>query len=430
MHPKLMLFYAPGALGPFELLRNLRSVANIVVAVPEQFRLDPGVIMLSQFFEPIFFDPNGELPDASGCDGVFCYSDLLARTTAEVAQRYGFLGQSPETAHALTDKGVQRRTLAEHGVDTIRSATLRQPQDWQQAVDFVGLPAVLKPCAGGGSRNTYLINETGTGARIVEHLLTPGTNGPSETTMILEELLTGVDQGQHGDYCSVETITVGGVMTHLPVLSKFKMGHPFRETGQFWPSHLNEAVQEQAREVTTATLRALGSLEGLTSTELKLTPDGPRVIEVNSRLNGFVSDMSTHSGGPNLFVAAAQAAVGKQPEVVFPEDMSLVFQISHFGPSDAIELLGIKGLDTVLALDGILTHRLIRGPGAQLKPGPQTQQLDIINATAKDHDEMYKLLEQIAELLTFGFRLHAKDGPETWLRGTELPSAAAFGGAS
>ncbi|MEU0531850.1 ATP-grasp domain-containing protein [Amycolatopsis tolypomycina] len=422
---RLMLLYAPGALGPVELLRNLRPVADLVVAVPEEFRDDPGVAMLGQVLEPVFFDPLGELPDASGCDGVICYTDLLARVTAEIAHRHGLRGQSPATALALTDKDVQRRTLAEHGVDTVRSAMLRRPEDWEGAVARVGLPAVLKPCYGGGSRNTYRIDDAATGARLAGRLLAPGPGGPAETTMVLEELLIGVDQGRHGDYCSVETITVGGVMTHLPVLSKFPLAEPFRETGQFWPSHLDDHAQERAREVTEATLRALGSRDGLTSTELKLTPDGPRVIEVNSRLDGFVSELSTHSGGPNLFVTAAGVAVGEPPGIEFPNGLPLVFQLYHLGPRDAVQLLGVEGMGKVRALDGVLAYRLLLAPGAPMTPGPQSQYLSVLNATARDHDGMYALLAEVAACLTFGFRLRAADGPEVWLRGTELPSAAA-----
>jgi hypothetical protein len=401
-------------------------VVDLVIAVPEQFRDDPGVTMLRHFFEPVIFDPRHELPDASGCDGVISYTDLLARTAAEVAHRHGLPGQSPEAALALTDKEVQRRVLAEHGVDALRCATLHLPQDWERAVAQVGLPAVLKPRCGAASRSTYRIDDAAVGARLVERLLDPGPGGPPETAMVLEELLVGVDQGRHGDYCSVESVTSGGVTTHLPIVSKFRLAEPFRETGQFWPSHLGEAAQEQARAVTTAALRAIGFRDGLSSTELKLTPDGPRVIEVNSRLGGFVNELSAHSGGPDLVVAAARVAMGEQPDLEFGDVLPLVFQFDHLPPPDAVALLGVHGLEAVRALDGVLAHRLLVAPGMNLTPGVQTQELDWLTATADDHDRMYALLEAVATRLTFGFRLRDAQGPEVWLPATELPSAAAL----
>ena len=419
MRPRLLLLYAPGALGPVDLLRSLRSVVDLVVAVPERFRDDPGVAMLRHFVDPVIFDPRGDVPDASGCDGVISYTDLLARTAAEIACRHGLPGQSPEAALALTDKEVQRRVLAEHGVDALRAATLHRPRDWEPAVARVGLPAVLKPRSGGGSRNTYRIDDAATGARLVHRLL-----GPAENAMVLEQLLVGVDQGRHGDYCSVESVTSGGITTHLPVLSKFRLVEPFRETGQFWPSHLDEATQQRAREVTTAALRAIGFRDGLSSTELKLTPDGPRVIEVNSRLGGFVNEMSVHSGGPDLVAAAARVALGERPDIEFEHGVRPVFQFNHLAPQDAVALLGVEGLDAVRALDGVLAHRLLIAPGAAMTPGVQTQELDMLNATAADHDEMYALIEAVSARLTFGFRLRDADGPEVWLPAAELPSAA------
>lgn len=424
--PRLLLLYAPGALGPIDLLRCLRPVVDLVIAVPERFRDDPGVTMLRHFFDPVIFDPLHEIPDASGCVGVVSYTDLLAVTAAEVAHRHGLPGQSPEAALALTDKEVQRRVLAEHGVDALRCATLHRPHDWERAVAQVGLPAVLKPRCGAGSRNTYRIDDAAVGARLVQQLLEPGPDGPAETAMVLEELLVGVDQGRHGDYCSVESLTSRGVTTHLPVVSKFRLAEPFRETGQFWPSHLGEATQERARAVTTAALRAIGLRDGFSSTELKLTPDGPRVIEVNSRLGGFVNELSAHSGGPDLVVAAARVALGEQPELAFGDGLPLVFQFNHLAPPDSVALLGVEGLDAVRALEGVLAHRLLIAPGSNLAPGVQTQELDWLNATAGDHDGMYALLKVMATRLTFGFRLRDPQGPEVWLPATELPSAAAF----
>ena len=423
---RLLLLYAPGALGPIDLLRRLRPVADLVVAVPEQFRDDPGVTMFRQFFEPAIFDPRDEIPDASGCDGVVTYTDLLVRTAAEVAHRHNLPGQSPEAALALTDKEVQRRVLAEHGVDVLRCATLHQPLDWERAVAKVGLPAVLKPRCGSGSRNAYRIDDPAVGARLVKDLLESGPDGPVETGMVLEELLVGVDQGRHGDYCSVESVTSGGVTTHLAVMSKFRLIKPFRESGHFWPSHLDEATQEQARAVTTAALRAIGFHDGVSHTELKLTPDGPRVIEVNGRLGGFVNELFAHSGGPDLVVAAATVALGEQPELGFGGGLPLVFTFNQLAPPDAVALLGVEGLNAVRALNGVLAHRMLIAPGENLLPGLQIQDLDCLNATANDHDGMYALLEAVATRLTFGFRLHDAGGPEVWLPATELPSAAAF----
>ncbi|MEH1098513.1 ATP-grasp domain-containing protein [Micromonospora sp. CPCC 205561] len=418
--PRLLLLYAPGALGPVEMLRLLRPVVDLVVAVPEEFRDDPGVAMLRHFLEPVIFDPQGELPDASGCDGVVSFTDLLARTAAQLTHRYGLPGQSPEAALALTDKEVQRRVLAEHGVDTLRTATLYQPQDWEPAVAHTGLPAVLKPRTGAGSRNSYRIDDADEGARLVERLL-----GREEAVMVLEEMLVGVDQGRHGDFCSVESATFDGVTTHLPVLSKYPLVQPFRERGQFWPSHLDEATQQRACEVTTAALRALGFRYGLSHTELKLTADGPRVIEVNSRLGGWMNELSAHSNGPDLIVAAARLALGERPDLEFDLGSRVVFQFNHLAPPDAVAMLGAEGLAEVRALDGVIAHRVLFAPGAGMTPGVSTQELDMLNATAADQDEMYALIGAVSARLRFGFRL--RDGSEVWLPATELPSAMPAG---
>ncbi|WP_314176415.1 ATP-grasp domain-containing protein [Streptomyces winkii] len=424
----LMVLYAPGALGPLELMRTLRPVADLVVAVPDSLREDPGIGMLRQLFDPVFFDPEGPGPDMTGVDGVVTYSDTLVRTAAELASRNGLPGQSPQAAVALTDKYAQRTALTEHGVDAVRCAVLRGPDDWQQAATTVGLPAVLKPTAGAGSRNTFPVTDAGEGEALVRRLLAPGADGPAEREMILEERLDGVDQGDHGDYCSVESIVADGQAIHLPVVSKFRLVPPYRETGQFWPAHLDESTQSRALDLTDRALKALDFRCGVTSTEIKLTRQGPRIIEVNGRMGGFVNEMIVYAGGPDLVVEAAHVALGVTPRAPSPREDRLVFQFNHIAPPNAVGLVAVEGVDKVKTLPEVLAYRLLIAPRQAMQPGVRTQELDMLNAAADDHGAMYGFLERVHDLLSFTFRLREDDGTvrEATLSAWELPSARAL----
>jgi hypothetical protein len=423
-----MVLYAPGSLGPLELVRTLRPVADLVVAVPEPLRDDPGIRMLQQMLTPVFFDPGGPGPDMTGISGVVTFSDTLVRTAAELASAHGLPGQSPSTAVALTDKYAQRSALAEHGVDALRCAVLRAPDDWEKACAHVGLPAVVKPTAGAGSRNTFPVTDAAEGGRLVRDLLTPGTDGPAERELILEEQLTGAPQGDHGDYCSVESIVADGQAVHLPVLSKFRLVPPYRETGQFWPTHLDETGQAEVLDLTGRALKALGVRWGVTSTEVKLTPRGPRIIEVNGRMGGFVNEMVAHVGGPALIVQAAEAALGARPQAPAAVEGRMVFQFNHIAPPNAVGLVRVDGVAALKSQPEVLAYRLLIGPGQEMQPGVRTQELDMLNAAADDPDAMYGFLARMHDLLSFTFRLREEDGTEreATFSAWELPSAQAL----
>jgi hypothetical protein len=428
----LMVLFAPGgSIGPVSLIRTLRPVADLQFAVPRDLRTAPDVQLLAQLRDPVFFDPDGPGPDASGCDGVVTYVDALVRVAAGTAARHGLPGQPMAAAEALTDKYRQRRVLAEHAVDSVRCAVLRSPADWASAVAEVGLPAVIKPVRGAGSRNVHPVTDHQAGAELVRRVMGPEAGAAAEPEMIIEEFLVGGDQGPHGDYCSVESVVFDGTVTHLAVTSKTRLIEPFRETGQFIPTHLDPARQAQVTALVGQALKAVDCRNAVTHTEVKLTPQGPRIIEVNGRLGGFVHEMVRSAGGPDLVVAAARIALGEQPETSLPARHRLVVQFSHLAPPNATGLLAVEGLEHVRKLAGVLSHRLVVKPGAGLRPGVSTQELDVLMATAPDEDGMYTLLEDVHNTLAFRLRLRADDGGdhEATMSAWELPSAGALPGA-
>ena len=64
-------------------------------------------------------------------------------------------------------------------------------------------------------------------------------------------------------------------------------------------------------EVATAALHALGVRTGGFHTEIKLTPDGPRVIEVNGRIGGGVPEMLFEASGVSIFNLSMRVALGE-----------------------------------------------------------------------------------------------------------------------
>lgn len=132
------------------------------------------------------------------------------------------------------------------------------------------LPAVLKPVRGEGSRDTYLVTDETTGLQAVtewfEH---------HDRPLTLEEYLRGRDEKPFGDYVSVESAVCHGVVSTIAVTGKYPLLDPFREPGQFWPSHLPTAEQNEIADLAARAVQALGVRTETMHTEIKLTTDGP-----------------------------------------------------------------------------------------------------------------------------------------------------------
>lgn len=408
-------------MGPVELVNSLRRLADLVFLVAGEPEEDVGLHLL-EGIGPVHAlgDPGGEAA-ASRCDGLVTFTDQLVCTAAGLARRWSLPYQSPEAALGLTDKYRQRQVLASVGIDVVRHVRLEEPEQWEAAVDHVGLPAVLKPTRGAGSRNTYLVREEGEGRELVRRLLDDGL----EAQLLLEEFLIGRPMSPWGDYVAVESATYDGEPRHLGVTGKFPLAPPFRETGQFWPSPLGEEEEQQILELTTRVLRALDYQVGLTNVEFKITPAGPRLIEVNGRLGGFVSQLYTRAGAPDLVELAGRLAMGERVEIAPPARRGVVFQYNHKPPASAVRLEGVEGLGDARRVPGSVTHRLLMAPGSPIPPGVHTQDLDLLNGVATSHDHMLEIVRQVGEALTFTFAMpERRSGTHLLsLRGTELPGA-------
>src|ERR1700722_132171 len=61
----------------------------------------------------------------------------------------------------------------------------------------------------------------------------------------------------------------------------------------------------------------LGVTDGITHAEYKLTPDGPKVIELNARLGGdLIPYLGLLGSGIDPGLAAAAVACGQRPELI------------------------------------------------------------------------------------------------------------------
>ncbi len=345
-------------------------------------------------------------------DGIITYCEQLLRLTAHLAELLGLRYHSRKTTEVLTDKWQQRAMLRAAGVDSIRNALLYSVDDWAAAAAHVGFPAVLKPVHGVASNNTFLVADAAAGLARMRELsaldqpgLVPGGG------MVLEEYLVGRPCGPYGDYVSVEVAVHNGELIDLGVTGKLPMAPPFRETGRFWPSPYSAAENEELRLLARAAVQALEIKTGITHTEIKLTPEGPRLIEVNGRLGGGIQDLSMSSGQHDLIAYAARIALNEPLPEPPAELRGVHYQLLPPAPQRACEIVSVAGADEIRELDGVKNCRVYVKPGDKHKGGVATSELARIKGAAADHAALVRLVEECGEKLRFGFAFPGEPQP-------------------
>jgi biotin carboxylase len=284
-----------------------------------------------------------------------------------MAEELGLDYHPPEVARRLVDKLCQREALRNGGLPTPLCWEVpvgRDPAAVEALAAEVEFPAVLKPRSSSGSQYTTPVADAGDLVRQVA-MLPPQAGG--ETGMFVEQYLPGLATGPNGrfaDYVSVESLVAHGEISHLAGNGRFPMAEPFRETGAFIPAELPQAQLEGALDVATAALRALGVRTGGFHTEIKLTPAGPRVIEVNGRLGGGVAEMLFQASGVSLLRLSIRVALGEPvvvdgPIVCARVGWRFMFQL----PMSARRVVSIEGLDRLAERPGVNTVFLNRAPG-------------------------------------------------------------------
>lgn len=384
---RIVVVYDEGAATAPEIVASLRDLGEVVFVLPpspHNEKMAPLIGDLGQTCAADLAAVRGVRPDA-----VLTFSELQVPLTADFTEALGLGGHSRESAALLTDKHLQRAKLA--SVDPV-PATLVNADNWPSALEIIGLPAVLKPLRGMGSRNAYFIGTPDDLAAAV------GTQ-----TMQLERFISGRESGPYADYLSVESLVCSGRIDHVAMTGKFPMRPPFREIGEFWPAVLPVAERAAILDLTTRAIRELGVRTGVTHTEVKLSPDGPHLIEVNGRLAGYLNGISTRAAGLDFVHAAARVALGEDVRLTPPDIDGVFFSFGNLAPRVRGTLRSVRGIGDVTRMPGITSYRRYVLPGGAIHDGVGTQRLDLVSGAAADHAEMLDLVEQVRKALTFTF---------------------------
>ena len=238
-------------------------------------------------------------------DGILTITDKAVRTVAYVASRMGLPGISEEAAFMGTNKAAMRKRLKERGVPIPQFYAVRSKKEYNSAVSCFHGKFVVKAVDNAGSLGIYLIKDW-QNRDDIEYAYDYCLKYSSSGELLLEEYMEGPE-------ICVETLSSDGVCYPIQITDQKAKEPPyFIDCGYNQPSLLNEETQKKIREIAIEANMALENYQGSSCTEMIVTKDGPKIVELGLRLAGdyMTSKMVPLSTGIDMITAAVQIAVG------------------------------------------------------------------------------------------------------------------------
>ena len=364
----LVLGAGPAQIG---LLRAARERSLFVIAV-DRDPAAPGFAYADKRALVSTEDEPGvdRLARAENVDGIISPgADWPVGVAARVAERLGLPHPiDGATAVLATTKSRQRERFAEAGVP--------QPRLLDEPVP----PCVVKAPDRQGQRGLTLVRTAEELPAAIEAALAASRNG----TYIVEEYVDGPE-------VTVDAVSIDGVFHPLAVTDRLTADPPAFGVAlaHAWPC---VSETQSPIDVASAAAEAIGIRNGPTYTQIRVGPDGSRVVELAARLGGgHDAELVEAVSGVPLNDLALDFALGSEPCV--SETQSLVgggcvlFLVAPEG-----KLVAVEGREEAHARAGVLDVRVYREPGHVY--GPLLRGADRAGAVLAVGDSREQALER------------------------------------
>lgn len=290
-------------------------------------------------------------------DGIMTLaSDMPMRTVAVVAKELGLVGISEDTAVKATNKAYMRECLAKKCVPVPRFYRVSTKEEYLEAINTFPVNCIVKPADNSGSRGVVLIDNTSDVASVgnaYEYSKQYSRSGD----IVVEEYMTGPE-------VSVETLCTNGKCHIIQITDKLTTGAPyFVEMGHSEPSLLPQEVCREIEKVAIAANHAVGIQNGPSHTEIKVTPEGPKIVEIGARLGG--DNITTHlvplSTGIDMVEACIRIALGEVPNIEGKERKASAIRYME---NETGIIQSIEGIEEAKKVPGVKQISIVHEKGS------------------------------------------------------------------
>ena len=317
-------------------------------------------------------------------DGILtAASDVPMPTVAAVCEELGLHGVSRKCALQCTNKAEMREALEIAGVPIPKFAVVRSAEDAINVGKYFEGKVVVKASDNSGNRGISMVDDCRNSYEL--------QNAFNYALVISHDKRVLIEEYMNGEEFSVEGISINGVYHAIQVTDKITNGSPyFVEMGHTQPSVQPHEIINSIIKIAGDAAKALGIANGPSHAEIKLTSEGPKIVEVGARLGGgcITSHLVPLSTGVSMVKAAIQNSIGESPDIEhkFSKGAAIRFFDSHKGTITAFE-----NVESALSMPGVIEISFFKNVGediGELKTG--LDRVGYVIAQGEDREDAVK----------------------------------------
>ncbi len=292
-------------------------------------------------------------------DGIITVaSDVPVPTVAYVCEQLGLRGVSTLTAKRATNKADMRICLSESNVPMPQFSVATTFTELCEAAKVFDYKVVIKASDNSGNRGISMV-ENPKNLTALKRAFDYAKENSKDNRILIEEYMNGPE-------FSVEGISIDGKFNAIQVTDKITNGAPyFVEMGHTQPSEQPAEVVASIIDVARKAVKAVGIENGPSHTEIKLTSDGPKIVELGARLGGgcITSHLVPLSTGVDMIEACIKIALGEKPDIEpkYSAGAAIRFFNSHSGVFTAV-----SGVDKALKSEGVTEVNFFKPVGSTI----------------------------------------------------------------
>ncbi|MFT8457793.1 MAG: ATP-grasp domain-containing protein [Liquorilactobacillus ghanensis] len=292
-------------------------------------------------------------------------TDYVTEVTAKVATRLGKFSNSVKATKRARNKDLAREQFAKNNVPSAKFQVVSDERDAKLAAYKIGYPLILKPTNTASSIDVFYIqNEAELQMRFeqIVKLKTSYMNFPVRHEYIMEEFLTGPE-------FSVELFLYQNQIAFSEVTEKHTTQPPFFvELEHIFPTTIE--IEKKSEIINTAyqAAQALDFHDGPLHIEVKLTKNGPKIVEVNGRPGGdnITSDLVINAYGINIFEKTVQLYLHEKLSFKKTQQ-KFTATVFFFAQSKGI-LQKINGWNSMCQQSGVVRASITKRVGSFVRP--------------------------------------------------------------
>ncbi|MBD2847682.1 ATP-grasp domain-containing protein [Paenibacillus sp. IB182496] len=297
-------------------------------------------------------------------DGVITVCDYYIETVQQVAAAFGLPCPFPTDVTTVRQKHRMREALTAAGVANPAYRLTGSWEETRQAAAEIGYPLVMKAVDLASSAFVNLVEDVEQLRSAYEALEAFPLNfrdQPRDRTVLLEAYMVGEE-------VSVECVFDHGETTVIGVTDKSITGSPyFIENGHMFPAALSREQEAEVVEYVQAALRAVGFDHGIAHTEVKLTADGPRIVEINPRTPGnYIVELIERVTGVDLLRAFVDLSLGERPQLQGEPTGAASAAVMFLVPPQGGKIAELAGIDRLERDPHVVRHTLENCAGREV----------------------------------------------------------------